>query len=113
MENANYQAGFAAHGAGVKWWNNPHPSGSIDAYEWDQGHTAARQAPVARLAAIRAAIENESVSYGEIAELQAIAEANPAALADDVLLREWAGLPESETPAYPATDCREYDWNNG
>lgn len=52
-----------------------------------------------RLAAIRAAIESESVSYGEIAELQAIAESNPAALAGDMLLQEWAGIPESEASA--------------
>lgn len=50
----------------------------------------------ARLADIRAAIESESVSYGEIAELQAIAESDPAALAGDLLLQEWAGIPESE-----------------
>ena len=53
----------------------------------------------ARLAAIRAAIVAESVSYGEIAELQAIAESNPAALAGDMLLQEWAGIPESEASA--------------
>lgn len=44
-----------------------------------------------RLAAIRAAIDAESVSWGELAELQALAEHIPA---DDLTLREWAGLPE-------------------
>lgn len=45
----------------------------------------------ARLAAIRSAIEAEDVSYGELAELQSL-----AAYIDptDVVLREWAGIPE-------------------
>lgn len=33
-----------AHRDGVKWWQNPYPSGSADAYEWDSAHTAARLA---------------------------------------------------------------------
>jgi hypothetical protein len=37
--------GEQAHHDGVKWWNNPHPSGSVKSYIWDQGHTAARTAP--------------------------------------------------------------------
>ena len=46
----------------------------------------------ARLAQIRQAIEDESVSYGEIAELQSLAEfIDPA----DTVLLEWAGVPES------------------
>lgn len=35
-------AGYAAARQGVKWWNNPHPSGSAAAYQWDQGHTRRR-----------------------------------------------------------------------
>lgn len=47
--------------------------------------------PSARLESIRAAIRAESVSYGELAELAALAE---HIAPDDVELREWAGLPE-------------------
>lgn len=44
-----------------------------------------------RLDALRAAIEAEDISYGEIAELQSLAEhIDPS----DVVLREWAGVPE-------------------
>lgn len=44
-----------------------------------------------RLESLRAAIEAESISYGEIAELQDLAEhIDPS----DVLLLEWAGVPE-------------------
>lgn len=46
-----------------------------------------------RLAAIREAIEAESVSYGELAELQLLAEHIPT---DDLVLREWAGFPEHD-----------------
>jgi hypothetical protein len=31
--------GNEAAAKGVKWWDNPHPSGSVEAYQWDQGHT--------------------------------------------------------------------------
>jgi hypothetical protein len=31
--------GNEAARAGVKWWDNPHEAGSVDAYTWDQGHT--------------------------------------------------------------------------
>ncbi|AXQ69590.1 hypothetical protein HOU03_gp008 [Caulobacter phage CcrSC] len=34
--------GYKAAQAGVKWWNNPHPSGSPAAYQWDKGHTRHR-----------------------------------------------------------------------
>ncbi|UTC28669.1 hypothetical protein MARCHEWKA_01560 [Brevundimonas phage vB_BpoS-Marchewka] len=37
-------AGYAAARRGVKWWNNPHPSGSVEAYTWDRGHTRYRTA---------------------------------------------------------------------
>lgn len=47
----------------------------------------------ARLAYLRGEIEAERISYGEIAELQSLAEyIDP----DDVLLLEWAGVPEGE-----------------
>lgn len=34
--------GYQAARRGVKWWQNPHPSGSADAYAWDKGHTRYR-----------------------------------------------------------------------
>ncbi|UTU07712.1 hypothetical protein CcrC1_gp521 [Caulobacter phage C1] len=37
------RAGYEAQRAGVKWWHNPHPSGSPAAYQWDEGHTFARR----------------------------------------------------------------------
>lgn len=44
-----------------------------------------------RLKYLREQIENECISYGEIAELQSLAEyIEPS----DVLLLEWAGVPE-------------------
>lgn len=46
-----------------------------------------------RLDYLRGEIEAERISYGEIAELQSLADSIPA---DDVLLRQWAGIPESE-----------------
>jgi hypothetical protein len=46
-----------------------------------------------RLAYLREQIEKECISYGEIAELQDLKEhIDPA----DVLLLEWAGVPENE-----------------
>jgi hypothetical protein len=38
-----YQAGFDAERAGVKWWENPHEGGSVEACHWDAGHTGARR----------------------------------------------------------------------
>lgn len=35
--------GAKAKYEGIEWWKNPYPSGSVVAYEWDQGHTAARK----------------------------------------------------------------------
>lgn len=35
--------GYAAAARGVKWWHNPHESGSVEAYQWDKGHTRYRQ----------------------------------------------------------------------
>lgn len=34
-----WHAGYDAAARGVKWWNNPYPSGSVEAFQWDQGHT--------------------------------------------------------------------------
>jgi len=45
----------------------------------------------ARLEYLRGEIKAERISYGEIAELQSLAEHIEQ---DDVLLREWAGIPE-------------------
>ena len=39
---AEFMNGYAAARRGVKWWDNPHPSGSVLAYEWDRGHTRCR-----------------------------------------------------------------------
>lgn len=44
-----------------------------------------------RLEYLRGEIEAERISYGEIAELQDLA---PHIEPDDVLLLEWAGVPE-------------------
>lgn len=38
-----YSAGLAAQQAEVKWWQNPHASGSVESYQWDCGHTAGRR----------------------------------------------------------------------
>lgn len=37
-----FTKGAKAHADGVKRYNNPYPSGSVHAAEWDKGHTAAR-----------------------------------------------------------------------
>ena len=46
---------------------------------------------IARLDYLRGEIEAERISYTEIAELQSLVDYIPD---DDVVLREWAGLPE-------------------
>lgn len=46
-----------------------------------------------RLEYLRKEIEAERISYGEIAELQSLAQYIPD---DDVVLKEWAGIPEFE-----------------
>jgi hypothetical protein len=50
-----------------------------------------KQAIKDRLEYLRGEIKAERISYGEIAELESLA---PHIEEDDVLLREWAGLPE-------------------
>jgi transposase-like protein len=46
-----------------------------------------------RLEYLRSKIEAESISYGEIAELQSLADHIDQS---DTVLLEWAGVPESE-----------------
>ena len=45
-----------------------------------------------RLKELKKAIENENISYGEIAELQSLRKY----IKDDVVLEEWAGIPEED-----------------
>jgi hypothetical protein len=40
--NKLFCEGYKAQRMGIKWWDNPHESGSAEAYEWDKGHTRAR-----------------------------------------------------------------------
>jgi hypothetical protein len=47
-----------------------------------------------QLAAIRESIDSETVSYGEIAELQDIAHSHPNMFESDPVLAQWAGIPE-------------------
>lgn len=57
-------------------------------------HASRVLTPVAaRLEYLRGEIRAERISYGEIADLQGLAE---HIAPDDVELREWAGLPEGE-----------------
>lgn len=45
-----------------------------------------------RLEYLRTEIENERISYGELSKLQSLSDyIDP----DDLLLREWAGIPEN------------------
>jgi hypothetical protein len=46
-----------------------------------------------RLKYLKQEIEAERISYGEVAELQSLKEYIPD---DDILLKEWAGIPEFE-----------------
>ena len=48
------------------------------------------------LNSIRKSIEEESVSYDQIIQLESIAQSNPRLLADDPRLAEWAGIPEEK-----------------
>ncbi len=48
-----------------------------------------------RLEYLRGQVRAERISWGELAELQGLAEHIPA---DDVELREWAGVPEHPEP---------------
>lgn len=42
LERLNQALGAKACRDGVKWYHNPFPSGSVEAYQWDQGHTKQR-----------------------------------------------------------------------
>ena len=48
------------------------------------------------LNSIRKSVEEESVSYDQIIQLESIAQSNPRLLADDPRLAEWAGMPEEK-----------------
>jgi hypothetical protein len=48
------------------------------------------------LNSIRQSIEEESVSYGELIQLESIAESHPHLFAGDPRLAEWAGIPKSK-----------------
>lgn len=48
------------------------------------------------LNSIRKSIEEESVSYDQIIQLESIAQSNPRLLAEDPRLAEWAGMPEEK-----------------
>lgn len=60
-----------------------------------------------RLNYLRKQIENECISYGELAELQGLAEHIPQ---DDVVLREWAGV--CENCGYTNCPTLEGGWCN-
>ena len=49
-----------------------------------------------QLAAIRESIDSETVSLGEIAELQDIAQDHPTMFAGDPILAQWAGISEQK-----------------
>lgn len=38
-----YEQGVAAAKNGTPWYNNPYKSGSVEAYQWDKGHTHYRK----------------------------------------------------------------------
>lgn len=48
------------------------------------------------LKSIRKSVEEESVSYDQIIQLESIAQTNPRLLADDPRLAEWAGITEEK-----------------
>jgi hypothetical protein len=62
----------------------------------------------ARLEYLRGEVRAERISYGEIAELQGLGEQGHIP-ADDVELREWAGLPEFEPYCEWCTDGLDGD----
>ena len=75
---------------------NPHNPDAIEAFaeafrEWKQEATVAVSA-AERLEYLRGEIRAERISYGEIAELESLAEyIDPS----DVELLQWAGVPET------------------
>ena len=75
-------ASSALSGEDREFWRGVYVTASL---------AAEADAIAARLAHLRQEIENERISYAEIAELQSLAEhIDPS----DVLLLEWAGVPE-------------------
>jgi hypothetical protein len=73
---------------------------TIDAPRADHPHGwyPVEDLPQARLSDIRASIESETVSYGELAELESLADQIPPG---DTLLQEWAGIPEAVATRSP------------
>ena len=63
-----------------------------------------------RLEELRKAIEDENISYSEIAELQSLAEHIDK---DDMLLRQWAGIPEDGTTYARKCDMTGEGMNDG
>jgi hypothetical protein len=85
-------------------WGTEHSHHDHTAREAVEAGIAREQTIPERLERLRAAIEAENISYGEIAELQSLAqEIEPG----DVQLLEWAGVPESQ--AYVAKGERNLD----
>ena len=77
------------------------PFVAVDAYEDTEKSQTQEEAARARLEEIRAAIVAESVSCGELAELQN--ELRPYIAPDDMELLQWAGVPE-DAPAVAASE---------
>ena len=63
----------------------------------------------AKLEYFRGEIEAERISYGEIAELESLAEFIEAG---DVLLEQWAGVPEHEAEEMPLFEGTREQLNN-
>lgn len=59
-----------------------------------------------RLEYLREQIENECISYGEIAELQSLVEYIEE---DDVVLLEWAGVPENKEKMFSYCEKADKD----
>lgn len=52
--------------------------------------------PESLIKSIRQSIQEESVSWGELAQLQSLAQSHPRLFWDDPRLAEWAGIPEEK-----------------
>ena len=64
----------------------------------------------ARLNYLRKQIKNENISYGEIAELQSLTKYIDKG---DLLLLQWAGVPEFEKEGLPDCEiCKKCGTNN-
>lgn len=50
--------------------------------------------PQSLIKSIRQSIQEEGVSWGELAQLQALAQSHPRLFRYDPRLAEWAGIPE-------------------